>query len=108
MSWSPTAHPLPCGHIHRTVHPHPCAAHDIPRSLKESILSRATDLDSTTAEALNYAAVIGRRFDFELLHKLTGLAEDELLRSIARLIERQLVVEERGAEDHFSFRHALT
>jgi len=87
---------------------HHSARLDIPLSLKESILSRTADLDSTTAEVLNYAAVIGRRFDFELLHKLTELAEDELLRSIARLIERQLVVEERSTEDRFSFRHALT
>jgi len=88
---------------------HHSAQLDIPLSLKESILNRTADFDSTTAEVLNYAAVIGRRFDFELLHKLTGLAEDELLRSIARLIERQLVVEERGAaEDRYAFRHALT
>jgi tetratricopeptide (TPR) repeat protein len=60
------------------------------------------------AEVLNYAAVIGRRFDFELLHKLTGLAEADLLRSVALLIERQLVIEERGAEDRYTFRHALT
>jgi DNA-binding CsgD family transcriptional regulator len=87
---------------------HHSAQLDIPLSLKENILGRTTDFDSTTAEVLNYAAVIGRRFDFELLHKLTGLTEAELLRSIARLIERQLVLEERTAEDCFSFRHALT
>jgi predicted ATPase len=87
---------------------HHSAQLDIPRSLKESILSRTADLDATTAEVLRYASVIGRRFDFELLHKLMGLAEDDLLRSLARLIERQLVVEERSAEDRFSFRHAQT
>ncbi len=87
---------------------HHSAQLDIPLSLKESILSRTADLDATTAEALHYAAVIGRRFDFDLLHKLTGLAEADLLRSVGFLIERQLVVEERGAEDRYIFRHALT
>jgi predicted ATPase len=88
---------------------HHSAQLDIPIALKDSILGRTADLDPTTAEVLRYAAVIGRRFDFELLLKLTGLAEAELLRSVASLIERQLVIEERsGAEDRYSFRHALT
>src|SRR5215470_3191796 len=39
----------------------------------------------------------------------TGLVEADLLRSVALLIERQLVVEERrSGEDRFSFRHTLT
>src|SRR5262249_5198710 len=87
---------------------HHSAQLDMPLSLKESILSRTADLDAKTAEVLRYAAVIGRRFDFELLLKLTGLTEAELLRSVALLIERQLVAEERGAEDRYAFRHALT
>jgi predicted ATPase len=88
---------------------HSLAQLDLPIALKDAILSRAADLDPSTAEVLNYAAVIGRRFDFDLLLKLTGLAEAELLHAIGALVERQLVIEERGAtDDRYRFRHALT
>lgn len=81
----------------------------IPPSLKEAILSRTADLDATTGAVLAYAAVIGRRFDFDLLLTLTGLEEEALLRAIAALVERQLVGEEGdGFEDRYAFRHALT
>ncbi|HET9224019.1 MAG TPA: AAA family ATPase, partial [Roseiflexaceae bacterium] len=81
----------------------------IPISIKDSILERAADLDPTTAEVLTYAAVIGRRFDFDLLLRLTGLGETQLLRAVDLLVERQLVVEEAGGpDDRYTFRHALT
>jgi ATP/maltotriose-dependent transcriptional regulator MalT len=81
----------------------------IPISIKDSILDRTADLDTTTAEVLTYAAVIGRRFDFDLLLRLTGLGEAQLLRAVELLVERQLVVEEQeGMDDSYSFRHALT
>lgn len=82
---------------------------EMPASVGDSILGRISDLDGTTVQVLDYAAVIGRRFDFDLLLKLSGLDETELLRSIQLLVERQLVVEESaGEEDRYSFRHALT
>jgi DNA-binding CsgD family transcriptional regulator/Tfp pilus assembly protein PilF len=81
----------------------------IPISIKDSILERAADLDPTTAEVLTYAAVVGRRFDFDLLLRLTGLAEAALLRAVELLVERQLVVEDPSSlDDSYSFRHALT
>lgn len=81
----------------------------IPPTLKANILSRTEDLDATTRSVLTFAAVIGRRFDFDLLLHLTGIEEASLLRTITMLIERRLLVEEAGeAEDRFAFRHALT
>ncbi len=93
-----------------TVQPGRAVKHPgIPLSVKDSILSRTADLDATTAEVLGYAAVVGRRFGFELLLRLTGLEEDALVRVLALLIERQLVVEDvGGCDDFYSFRHALT
>jgi DNA-binding CsgD family transcriptional regulator len=80
-----------------------------PPSLQESILSRTADLDEQASAVLTYAAVIGRRFDFELLLHLTGMEEAVLVRAIETLIAGQLVVEERDdAEDRYAFRHALT
>jgi len=80
----------------------------IPLSIKDSILRRVADLDETTAAVLRDAAVVGRRFDFELLLRLSGVAEAELIRALDTLIKRQLVVEEPGGvEDRYRFRHEL-
>lgn len=81
----------------------------IPLSIKDSIQRRTADLDAATLEVLQYAAVIGRRFEFDLLLRLTGLEEVALVRAVERLVERQLVAEELGTqEDRYSFRHALS
>ncbi len=80
----------------------------IPLSIRESILRRADDLDEPTRAAMSAAAVIGRRFDFELLLRLTGMEEQALLRALSALVERQLIAEEPGGpEDRYRFRHEL-
>jgi DNA-binding NarL/FixJ family response regulator len=82
--------------------------HALPISIRESILRRVADLDEPTRAAMSAAAVIGRRFDFELLLRLTGTEEAALLRSLSALVERQLIVEEpQGPEDRYAFRHEL-
>jgi ATP/maltotriose-dependent transcriptional regulator MalT len=81
---------------------------ELPISIKDSILRRSADLDTATMAVLAYAAVAGRRFDFELLLRLTQSSEAELVRSLALLADRQLIVEEQGVhEDRYSFRHEL-
>lgn len=81
----------------------------IPLSVRDSVVGRTAGLDETASQVLKYAAVIGRAFDFELLLGLTGLREEQLLASIATLMERQLVSEIRQeGGDRFEFRHALT
>ncbi|HEX7243206.1 MAG TPA: AAA family ATPase [Longimicrobiaceae bacterium] len=81
---------------------------EVPASARESILRRTAELDAPAAEALRYAAVIGRRFDFELLHRLTGLDEGVLLRALEALVAQHFVAEETdGPPDRFTFRHAL-
>lgn len=80
----------------------------IPVSIKDSILRRVADLDPAAAAVLRDAAVIGRRFDFDLLLRLTRLDEPALLSHLAQLVERQLIAEEPdGLEDHYRFRHEL-
>jgi DNA-binding CsgD family transcriptional regulator/Tfp pilus assembly protein PilF len=82
---------------------------EIPLSVRDSILRRASDLEPLTASVLRHAAVIGRRFDFDLLAQLTRLSEPELLRALAELVERQLVLEDEACpeEDRYRFRHEL-
>lgn len=79
----------------------------IPISVKDSLLRRTADLGADTAAVLSYAAVIGRHFDFDLLLRLTGLEEETIVRALALLIERQLIIEEAGPEDRYRFRHEL-
>jgi ATP/maltotriose-dependent transcriptional regulator MalT len=87
---------------------HSLSAVEIPLSIKDSVLRRVADLESETATVLRDAAVVGRRFDFDLLQQLTGIDEHRLVRHLAVLVERQLIVEERvGPEDSYRFRHEL-
>jgi len=78
----------------------------LPLSVKDGIISRAADLDAAASHVLNYAAVIGRRFDFDLLLQASGLDEPKLVDVLRKLVQRQLIVED--SPDVYSFRHALT
>jgi DNA-binding CsgD family transcriptional regulator/tetratricopeptide (TPR) repeat protein len=70
------------------------------------VQQRVERLSVDTRRLLIFAAIAGRRFDFELLQRLTGHDEATLLGLIKNLIAAQLVVEESA--DVFAFRHALT
>lgn len=78
----------------------------IPRSVHAAVANRTKHLSDGAGDVLRVAAIAGRRFDFQLLLRLTSLDEEALLKIIKELIAAQLVVEESA--DHFSFRHALT
>jgi DNA-binding CsgD family transcriptional regulator/tetratricopeptide (TPR) repeat protein len=79
----------------------------LPLSIRESVMRRAADLDPTTIKVVRAAAVVGRSFTFELLALLMPLSEEELLAALRQLVERQLIIEERGHDDQYSFRHEL-
>ncbi len=78
----------------------------LPDSLCAAVQGRVERLTLATREILQLAAVIGRRFDFELLSRLTRRDEHELLALLEELVAARLVTEESG--DRFAFRHALT
>ncbi|MBN9387994.1 MAG: AAA family ATPase [Chloroflexi bacterium] len=89
---------------------------DLPMSLKASILERVATLPEEDRQVLTCAAVIGREFDFELLAKVTGLAEKEVLAILRRAINQQLLREgpvnptaRAGSpyRESYHFRHAL-
>jgi DNA-binding CsgD family transcriptional regulator len=89
--------------------PHRDAAEiHLPPTLREMVLARLEPLGEQALSVLSTAAVIGRRFDFEVLQRVSGLAEEELLGIIERLVEQHVLVEERGSGEWFGFRHALT
>lgn len=95
----------------------PDSSLSLPLSLKSAIMERLAHLPATDREALNYAAVIGREFQFELLTALTELPETELLAVLRRAINSQLISEvssdqfglaANGEGERYRFRNALT
>jgi DNA-binding CsgD family transcriptional regulator len=78
----------------------------VPRSALEAVRRRLAALSVPAREIASVAAVAGRRFDFALLHALSGHDEPTLLSLIRELVGAQLVVEESA--DRIAFRHALT
>ena len=78
----------------------------LPRSLYEAVRERVASVGPAARELLTLAAVVGRRFDFELLQRLAQVDERALLALVKELVGARLVVEE--SPDRFAFRHALT
>ena len=78
----------------------------LPRGILLAVQQRLNQLSVEARDALSFAAVLGRRFDFALLQHLTGRNEVDLVRLVKELITAQLIVEE--SEDVLAFRHALT
>jgi tetratricopeptide (TPR) repeat protein len=78
----------------------------IPRTVQDAVQRRIASLSRETQQLLILAAVAARRFDFDLLRRLTQSHEDQLLKQVKELIAAQLVIEESA--DYFLFRHALT
>jgi DNA-binding CsgD family transcriptional regulator/tetratricopeptide (TPR) repeat protein len=78
----------------------------IPRSVQDAVQRRVEQLSDVARDVLTLAAVTGRRFDFDLLLRLSELEERGLVHHIKELIAAQLVVEESA--EQFAFRHALT
>ncbi|MFW6075463.1 MAG: helix-turn-helix transcriptional regulator [Chloroflexota bacterium] len=77
----------------------------IPRTVEDALARSTEHLDEKALDVLEYAAVIGERFDFELLRGITDLSEADLLDVLRALIDAKLIIEEAG--DRFRFRHAL-
>ncbi|MGE5139239.1 MAG: helix-turn-helix transcriptional regulator [Rudaea sp.] len=78
----------------------------IPRSIRDSVQHRVELLPESTREVLSLAAVVGERFDFELLQELTRMDEARLVQVLKELVSAQLLLEESA--DQFAFCHALT
>ena len=81
--------------------------HRVPAGVREVIGSRLNRLSPLCSRALGIAAVIGRRFDFELLTLLLDeSAEDECLASLEEARGASLI-EELSEPATYQFTHAL-
>jgi class 3 adenylate cyclase/predicted ATPase len=79
----------------------------IPTTLHDSLMARLDRLASVRLVAQTGAA-IGRDFSYTLLRAVSRLSDEELRRSIARLVESELVFQRGTPPDAvYSFKHAL-
>ena len=85
--------------------PLPTAA--IPTTLHASLVARF-DRVGPVKEMAQIGAALGREFSFELMASLTGIAENDLARSLEQLVAAELV-HRRGTPPHatYTFKHAL-
>jgi len=82
----------------------------VPDTLRDAVLERFRTLPADTQNVLLHAAVIGQRFDFDLLLRVTGSDEAIVVSALRASIEAQLLVEitDGHGPEHYTFRHALT
>jgi DNA-binding CsgD family transcriptional regulator len=77
----------------------------VPFSFADSIRQRLATLDPTAQRVMSAAAVLGRRFDWELLPGVAELDGRAVVGGLRRGVEEQLLEVEGSG---FRFRHALT
>ncbi|MFN7974799.1 MAG: protein kinase [Acidobacteriota bacterium] len=73
----------------------------LPTTLKTLIDDRIAAARADARRALQAAAVLGRTFDHDLLHRVAGLAEGAAMAALTELLRRQLLEESDG----FRFGH---
>jgi class 3 adenylate cyclase len=79
----------------------------IPTTLHDSLIARLDRL-SPVRDVAQLGATLGREFGYELLHALSPLPEEELVRELGRLVESELLYQ-RGVPPAatYVFKHAL-
>ncbi len=78
----------------------------LPASVSEAIQARAHRLEENAQEALRLAAVLGREFDFDLLHAAWGQGADATLAALDDLLRQRLIGEGTDeADSDYVFTH---
>ncbi len=81
---------------------------EVPQSVKEVIGRRLEQVSDPCRQTLTLAAVIGRRFDFDVLVRTTEGGEDKTLDALEEAMRSQLLREEKvGGAVQYDFAHAL-
>ena len=77
----------------------------IPDTVRDAVHERIATLDDDARRALQYAAIIGQRFGFELLQRVTGLPERTLVSALHAAVDAQLVTVDRDprGEEVYAF-----
>ena len=85
----------------------PLADAGVPQGVRDVIAARVGRLSEHAGRVLGVAALIGRDFDLELLERVAGLPEDELLDVLDAAVRGALLVEVASTPGRYSFAHAL-
>lgn len=81
---------------------------DMPEGIRDIIGRRLSRLTETSNVVLASAAVLGREFEFDVLARMTDLAEDALLSAVEEALRARLVVEiDDRSSSTYAFTHAL-
>jgi class 3 adenylate cyclase/tetratricopeptide (TPR) repeat protein len=81
----------------------------IPATVQDVIMARVDSLPEETKRLLQTVSAVGREFSYELIKRMTGLTEQELLWHLSVLKDSELLYE-RGIypQSTYIFKHALT
>ena len=82
----------------------------LPPTLRELLLTRIVALPEPAQSVIGVAAVAGRRVDHDLLARVAGMDEPELMLGLRSAVEAHVFVtgdDPRGAGSDYAFRHAL-
>jgi tetratricopeptide (TPR) repeat protein len=81
----------------------------IPSTIQDVIMARVDSLPERAKVILQTGAVVGREFSYDLISRLMGLSEQELLSHLSVLKDSELLYE-RGIfpQSTYIFKHALT
>jgi class 3 adenylate cyclase/tetratricopeptide (TPR) repeat protein len=81
----------------------------IPSTIQDVIMARVDNLPEGAREVLRTGSVIEREFSYDLIQKVTGLPEKQLLSDLSILKDTELLFE-RGIypDSAYIFKHALT
>jgi tetratricopeptide (TPR) repeat protein len=80
----------------------------LPRSVRDSVLSRLEGLPEESAHVLRCASVLGRSFDYSLLFAISGREPRVVQETLRACVRQQLLEEEAQRKGFFQFRHSLT
>ncbi|MBW1768926.1 MAG: hypothetical protein JRJ65_18005 [Deltaproteobacteria bacterium] len=82
---------------------------NIPSTIQDVIMARVDALPEDSKELLQTGSVIEREFTYELIKRVTGLSEQEILSHLSILKDSELLYE-RGIypDTTYIFKHALT
>ncbi len=80
----------------------------IPGTIKDVIARRIDRLDDKTRTILGYASIIGNRFSFELLFRMSNEKEETVIDAIDAAISANIIHEDSNSEEEqYKFDHAL-
>jgi predicted ATPase len=80
----------------------------IPQRVRDVTGRRLNHLSQQCNQTLTTAAIVGRRFGFNLLHALNpGIPEEHLLETIEEALAAHLIEELPGSAESYQFSHSL-